>query len=313
MNVSLSTRFYRGWTITKTGWRFIKEHKVTLIYPLLSLSISIGIIAFIGSLTGGLHIAHALLEKNKNFPVGLAFGLSFLFYFSLIFASSFMHTALSSYINDTLDKGKGSFFASIRHALSRFFTLITWSVISTLLAVVFDWLNNNKNKFPFNIIVGFIGATLNLMWSMLTFFVVPIIAAEQLGAIATIEKSGKIMKKMWGESVAATFAISFIGLLLFIACASVIWGGAYLLQDLWFPQPITHTPEHTVYASRDALYFMIFLCTIAALPFFIVIPITSVAQVLFKTIVYRFSQEKTTGPFSTDFIKSSFTGSSNPQ
>lgn len=312
-NVSLKIRFSRGWAITKTGWTFIKEHKITLLYPLLSFVISIGIIFFVGSLTGAIHIAHALLDAHHPFPAGLSIALSFLFYFSMIFASSLMHTALSTYINQVFDTGKGSFFGSLGYAISRFPTLVGWSVISALLAMIFNGLKNQKNKFPFNIILSVVGSVLSFAWGVLTFFVIPIIALDNIGTIASIEKSGQTMKKMWGESAGAIFSIGIIGFLLLVVCGGIIWGGAYLLRDLWIPQPISHTQGHIVYAASEAFYFTIKIIVIAFLPFIIITPITSVARTLFKTAAYRFTQGKSTGPFAQDFIKTSFTTTSHNQ
>jgi hypothetical protein len=59
------------------------------------------------------------------------------------------------------------------------------------------------------IITGLIG----IVWSVTTFFVVPVIAYENLGPIAAFKRSATLMKEKWGESLGATFSFGIVQLL----------------------------------------------------------------------------------------------------
>jgi len=60
------------------------------------------------------------------------------------------------------------------------------------------------------IVTGIIG----IVWSVTTFFVVPVIAYENKGPLAAFKRSTQLMKEKWGESLASTFSF---GLVQFIA------------------------------------------------------------------------------------------------
>lgn len=51
------------------------------------------------------------------------------------------------------------------------------------------------------------------MWSVATFFVVPVIAYENLGPIDAFKRSSQLMKQKWGESLGATFSFGIIQIL----------------------------------------------------------------------------------------------------
>ena len=58
------------------------------------------------------------------------------------------------------------------------------------------------------IITGLIG----IAWSIATFFVVPVIAYENMGPIDAFKRSVQIMKDKWGEKLGSTFSFGLITL-----------------------------------------------------------------------------------------------------
>ena len=55
-----------------------------------------------------------------------------------------------------------------------------------------------------------IAAGAGLAWTVATFLVVPVLAAEGLGPIAAIEKSTALLRKTWGENIVGTAGISIL-------------------------------------------------------------------------------------------------------
>src|SRR5262249_21378781 len=62
----------------------------------------------------------------------------------------------------------------------------------------------------------FISGLLGLVWSILTYFVVPVLVVEKLGPIAAVKRSAGIMRKTWGEGLVANFGVGLVMLLFFI-------------------------------------------------------------------------------------------------
>jgi hypothetical protein len=63
------------------------------------------------------------------------------------------------------------------------------------------------------IITGLIG----IIWSIATFFVIPVIAYEKAGPLEAVKRSSQLMKQKWGESLGANFSfglIQFLGMII---------------------------------------------------------------------------------------------------
>ena len=70
------------------------------------------------------------------------------------------------------------------------------------------------------IVIGLIG----FAWSLATFFVVPVIAYEDVGPIEALKRSGNLMKEKWGESIGANFSfgVFFIVGYIIIAISAIL-------------------------------------------------------------------------------------------
>jgi hypothetical protein len=78
------------------------------------------------------------------------------------------------------------------------------------------------------IITGLIGVA----WSIATFFVVPVIAYENLGPIGAFKRSVLLMKEKWGEKLGATFSFGIIQLVGFVLLAIPAFALGYLVHPI---------------------------------------------------------------------------------
>jgi hypothetical protein len=74
---------------------------------------------------------------------------------------------------------------------------------------------------------------LGMGWSLVTFFVVPVIVVERVGPIKAAKRSMSVLGQTWGESLTANFGISFIvfGATL-LGIIPIILGGLLLGMEL---------------------------------------------------------------------------------
>ncbi len=78
---------------------------------------------------------------------------------------------------------------------------------------------------------------IGLAWSLLTFFVIPIMVFEGKGVFASIKRSGQLIKSTWGENIVAdasiglaTFLLAILGIVpLFLVGFFVGLGTAFLV------------------------------------------------------------------------------------
>jgi hypothetical protein len=79
-----------------------------------------------------------------------------------------------------------------------------------------------------NIIVSLLGVA----WSLLTFFVVPVLLYEPLGVGASIKRSASIFKQKWGEQVVGNATIGLAMFLVGVALALALGGLAFAVPGL---------------------------------------------------------------------------------
>ncbi|MBP6812364.1 MAG: hypothetical protein KA138_12635, partial [Saprospiraceae bacterium] len=68
---------------------------------------------------------------------------------------------------------------------------------------------------------------IGIAWSVLTFFVVPVLIFEDKGVIDTVKESGRLMKQKWGESLAANVSFGvfhFLGIIVAIGIGILLSG-----------------------------------------------------------------------------------------
>jgi hypothetical protein len=296
----------RGWLMGLIAYEFIMENKKVLLFTLFSTILicitalsMIGFIlvktGFIESIRQSILHQHAVGKIQHHIPHSIGYAVGFLVLTSII--SIFVDVALAFYVGNIFENKPSSFTESLSRSFSRFIIILEWAVISYIIGVIAQSIRNQKGFFG-KIIGWLISGLLELAWSILTFFVIPIIATEDLGIIAAIEKSGQSMKKTFGQNVGATFALGTANFILFSIVSTLVWGIAFICWWLFAPA--------LPYSHQGAMVMTFIVLGLIALPILIVTPITSAANTIFRVASYNYANGKPTGPFSTQMIKESF-------
>ncbi len=203
--MSFTTKFSNGWTIASSSFKVLRENRKLILFPILSsLSLLLIVLSFGAAVLGyyGWHI------DNISDPGPVEkYGLMFLFYIVNYFVIVFFNMALihcsSLYFKGeevTLQKG-------IQFSMSRVGTILGWAVFAGIVGTVLRIIQENAGSLG-KILTGLIG----IVWSIATFFVVPVIAYENLDPLAAFKRSASLMKQKWGESIGATFNFGLIQL-----------------------------------------------------------------------------------------------------
>lgn len=288
-------RIKRGAVMGLIAYQYVIHHKKVLLFTLLNALLITFTVGVSASSFFGL-----LLLQHENQNSGAAAGILLLIIcitLITLFINAFLHVALSYYVANEFENKPVGFFESLWRALHRIFTIIAWVLLSWTVGVLLSRSDNERGIGA--IIMGLISDALTLGWKVLTFFVIPIIALEDLNIFKTIVQSGKSMEKTFGQNVGATFALGAANFVLFTAISALSWGPAYLIWQIY-------VPTHNHYAALPLLP-LIAITILGLLPFFIVIPITSAAKVIFQVASYHYAINKPTGPFDPHMIAASFT------
>jgi hypothetical protein len=210
--MSFFTRLSNGWELAKRSFKTINENRTLLLFPILSgFSLVLVLATFFGGTFFFVGDEIEVLLQDDQLGNILGYGLVFLYYlinFSIIvfFNAALVHCAMKALNNEEVSLSDG-----IQFAFSRIDKILGWAVLSATVGMLLQMLQEAGK-------IGQIVASLiGVAWSILTFFVVPILVYEDRGVFDTVKESGRLMKEKWGESLAAnvSFGIfNFVGILL---------------------------------------------------------------------------------------------------
>jgi hypothetical protein len=68
-----------------------------------------------------------------------------------------------------------------------------------------------------------------MAWSIVTYFVVPVIVVEKAGPLTALTRSTQILRKTWGQSLTSNVGIGIITSLVTIPAVLIIVGGAAVI------------------------------------------------------------------------------------
>lgn len=160
-------------------------------------------------------------EANLN-DFGMVDLLLFAFYIINYFVIVFFNVGLVYCAKRILDGEKTSVGEGINFAFSRISTIFAWALLAATVGIILKTIQERAGAIG-GVITGLIG----MVWGIATFFVVPVIAFEDVSPIQAVKRSGQIIKEKWGESLGANFSFglfSILGLFLVAIPAGFITG-----------------------------------------------------------------------------------------
>jgi hypothetical protein len=269
-------RLSNGWELAKTSLHIIEEEKTLLLFPVMSTLALIMVSAtFLG---GGYFIfGEELLAANDEggFYVNtLAYVLAFIYYFVTYFVIIFFNAALIHCAVRILEGGKTSLSEGLEFATAKIDKILAWTSISATVGLLLKALQSNDK-------IGQIAAAiLGAGWSILTFFVVPVVIYEDKNVFESIKQSGRLMRQKWGESLGANFGFGFINFLGMLGIGAL----CFVLAQI-----------HVALAIIVGISLFLILATVM-----------SAANTIFIAAVYQRVNDRPTGQFESDILDSAF-------
>lgn len=205
-------RLSNGWRLGKTSLLTIRENPSLMLFPFISgISLILVTLSFFGS--GYLAFGEEILaiaddETAVNSLDVILYVMVFLFYIINYFVIVFFNVGLVHCARRILEGHETTVGEGINYATTRVGSILSWAILAATVGMVLKAIQENSGTFG-QIISGIIG----MVWGIATFFVVPIIAYEDVNPIEAVKRSGQIMKDKWGESIGANFSFGLFSLL----------------------------------------------------------------------------------------------------
>ncbi len=212
--MSLSTRFSNGWIIAKNSFKVLKENKQLIVFPILSgISIILIVASFFTAILG---FSGWNVDNIKDIGTIESYVFLFVFYIINYFVIVFFNMALIHCTSLYFKGEEVTIRKGVDFSMSRIGSIFAWAVFAGTIGAVLKIIQENVGSLG-KIITGIIG----IVWSIATFFVVPVIAYENLGPIGALKKSTNLMKEKWGERIGAGFSFFLIEFVAILAIATI--------------------------------------------------------------------------------------------
>lgn len=210
-------RLKTGWALTKDSIRVLRGDPELAVFPL------------VGSVAGLLYVALLLVPgfflASSDIGV-LQYALLFVLYFGSTFIASFTTAALMHETRKAFRGEEPSFKSGISAAWRNKSTLLAWSAVSATVGVIIQIIDSQDN-----FLAEILASIISVGWSILTYFVIPVITFEDVGVRAAIARSGETFKNTWGETAGATFGVGIVTIL-FMLPVAILAAGIVVLGGL---------------------------------------------------------------------------------
>lgn len=222
--------FVRSLSLIRASFGVLTADKELLVLPLISGAASIILIGgFVAALMGNPMFMGLAGQENPVLP-NWFYAWLFVFYFVQYFIIIFFNTALVGAAIARLSGGDPTIGSALGLAVVRIVPIIGYAAISATVGVALRWIGEK---------LGFIGriieGSLGLAWTVATFLVVPVLAAEGVGPLKAIERSGQLLSETWGENIVGNAGIAVVTSLISVIFIFSGAAGVYRIQsgDEW--------------------------------------------------------------------------------
>src|SRR2546421_11964177 len=199
-------KFSRSWQLVMQSFAILRSDKQLMLFPVLSAVSCFVVTAIIA--TGGAFLllparaaALAAGERfNPNQSPTFLLGM-FTLYVVNYFVIVFFNVALVAVANSRLMGGTWTFRDGIELAWERKGTILQWALVAATVGVILRTLEERMGLIG-RLIMRLIG----IAWALACYFVVPVLAFEDLTPIDAVKRSSKLSRDPWGERSSAVSA-----------------------------------------------------------------------------------------------------------
>lgn len=202
--------------VTRKSWAVLKENPYLFAFPIIGVVLSIIPLAVFGI------PALYFVETDNNW---IAIPLAVALMFGVQAVITFPAAGLVSAVDEEMHGRDASVGAGMSAAFSRFGPLVAWSAILTVVSVLINLIRGNgQGGLISNLLRGVLAAAADIMWQLITFFVLPVMMIEKASPIDAIKASSALFKKQWGTQLAGGVRIGGLVALLVILPGALILG-----------------------------------------------------------------------------------------
>ncbi|MGH1362499.1 MAG: DUF6159 family protein [Calditrichia bacterium] len=250
------------WAMMMASWELLKEDGEIMVYSFISILSCVAVTAsFLIPVFYSGQLDLVSPENNGDF---FLYSLIFFFYVVNYFVINFFNSAIVATVQIRMSGGDPKFMDGLNVAFSKVHLILGWSLVAATVGFLIRMLEERVGWLG-KILLSFVGVA----WTMASYFVVPIMVAENLGPIESLKRSAGLLRRTWGEQLISGFSY---GIIFFIFAIPAILGIA----------------AGSAMGSSLVGYFMLGL---GVLYLFVLSQIQSALVMIFQTALYRFARD----------------------
>lgn len=272
-------RLANSWTVFKESVGVLKKDKELLVLPVLSGIASLIVVAsfVFPAYTSGLIDRMNAGDQNAEYT---GYALMLAAYLILSFVTIYFQAALIYGANERLGGGDPTVGSALRGANSKLGKIFLWALFAATVSLLIQAIEQALRRAGNQLAASILGGILGTAWSLMTYFVIPVVLFEDKGTFASLKRSGSLFKQRWGESLVGEWGIgAFMGLLSFASLILLMMLG-YLIAPLGFYAFITFIVA--------AVLWMVLLAVIG-----------QALGGIYRTALYRFASKGEVVPYFT--------------
>ena len=202
------------WQLMKDSWGVLMRDKELLLFPVAS-----GVATLLVLATFVLPFVGATVFRSASTHGAVFYVVLFCYYVCNFFVIVYFNAALVAHVVTRLRGGEPTIGQSLGAATACLPQIAAWALVSATIGVVLKWLSERA---------GFLGriavALVGFAWTLVTYFVVPIIVIERKGALDAVGESKDLLANTWGQQIVSGLGYGVIGFLLSLPAIVIIVG-----------------------------------------------------------------------------------------
>ena len=279
-------KFSRSWELVKESFAVLRSDKQLMLFPILSAiacmvtTIMIaagGVVAVLPSIKAAALAGQRWQPANSSSYTLLIFAIYVVNYFIMVF----FNVALVGVANSRLMGGSWTFRDGMELAWARKGTILLWALFAATVGMILRTIEQRLGLIG-RIIMKIIGVA----WTLACYFVVPVLAFEDLNPFAAVKRSARLFRDTWGERVAGGFSIGLVFMVLMLPGFGI-----------WVAMTVAFGVKGMLIGSALLVLYMIVLSVVS-----------SAVQGIFNAALYRYACFKQVPPaFTPQLITGAWT------
>lgn len=217
-------RISNSFALAKSSWQVLRRDKQLVVFPMLSgVACLFVLVSFWAPVVFGVGLERMIVDDK---PAPWVYVVLFAYYFATYFVVVFFNAALVSCALMRFHGQTPTVADGLRAASLRLPQILAWALVSASVGILLRAIENVHEKAG-----AIISAILGTLWSVITYFVVPVLVVERVGPIEAIKRSAGILKKTWGEALVGNLGLGLFMLLVYLPGILLLAGGVVILAN----------------------------------------------------------------------------------